>query len=656
MSAALGALVNEATVRASVALGPGGIMPLLPDVERRLVRVVVDTHLHLPDMFELTFLDEEGSVLDDASIQIGTAVQVSGGAPDSSSASELIEGEVTAIEAVCAELHVLTVVRGYSKAHRLQRSRTTRTFVNQTDADIARRIALGAGLQPGTIDDPGITHDHIAQVNQTDWEFLRQRAQENGYETGVSGGKFYFRKPSGPAPAGGMGGLAGSMASAASSAASSALGAGPPALTFKDNLIEFHPRITAGNMTPDVEVRVWDQDQAAVVTAKEAVATHTANISGQDPAKLANAFGSALPIPIPQLPSIPGLPSLGALPSPSAHVVTDRPVASGSGTSTAADKLATGVAEHLASTFAEAEGISLGNPGVQAGAQVTVAGVPAAFAGTWTVTNARHIFDEQDEGYRTQFWVSGRQDRTLTGLAGGGPAQGEPYRIPGLVCGVVTNNNDPKNAGRVKVALPWLSPLYESDWTRVAQVGSGKSSGALFTPETGDEVLVGFEFGDPRRPYVVGGLRNSGTSFDLGGSAVQASGMAGTVVRRGIVAPTGTTLLFQDQLAPPPPMPGGVPTTSSVLLGAADGSLALTIDQVGSTVTLSCNPTAGPGRAPIGTLKIECGQAGTVEIKAGEGGSMTIDGGASLKLTAKASIDIESEGVVSMKGMPIKLN
>ncbi len=651
MTGALTGVSSEATVRASVALGPGGIMPLSPLVEPKLVRVVVDTHLHLPDMFELTFLDEDGNVLDDAGISIGTAIQVSGGAPDSKTASELVEGEVTSIEAVCAELHILTVVRGYSKAHRLQRAKNTATYVNQTDADIAKKIALAAGLVPGTIDDPGVTHDHIAQVNQTDWDFLRQRAMENGYETGVSGGKFYFRKPSGPDPGGG-GGLGSSLASAVTSM----LGGGPPTLTFKDNLIEFHPRVTAGNLTPNVEVRVWDQEQAQVVTSKEDSATHTAKISGQDPKALAGSFGSALPIPIPTLPSLPGLPSLGALPTPGAYVVTDRPVASGSAASTAADKLATGVAEHLASTFAEAEGLAVGNPAIQAGAQVTIAAVPKAFAGTWTVTNARHVFDEEHDGYNTQFWVSGRQDRTLAGLTGTGPAHAQPYRIPGLVCGVVTNNNDPNTAGRVKVALPWLSPLYESDWVRVVQVGSGKSSGLLFVPETGDEVMVGFEFGDPRRPYVLGGLRNSNTSFDLGGAAVQASGMAGTVVRRGIVAPTGTALLFQDQMAPPPPMAGGIPTTSSVLLGTADGAVALLIDQVGSTVTLSCNPAAGPGKAPIGTLKIECGQAGTVEIKAGSGGSMTIDGGATLKLTASASIDIESNGAVSVKGTTVKVN
>ncbi|HEX4722134.1 MAG TPA: phage baseplate assembly protein V [Pseudonocardiaceae bacterium] len=652
MTSMLG-ITSEATVRASVALGPGGVMPLSPLVEPKLVRVVVDTHLHLPDMFELTFLDEDGNVLSDAGIQIGTAVQVSGGASGSSSASELVEGEVTSIEAVCADLHILTVVRGYSKAHRLQRAKNTSTYVNQTDGDIARSICLSNGLTPGTIDDPGVTHDHIAQVNQTDWDFLRQRAMENGYETGVSGGQFYFRKPSGPDPGGGgLGGLAGAVGGAISSA----LGGGPPTLTFRDDLMEFYPRITAGNMTPNVEVRVWDQDQAQVVTAKEDAATHTAKISGEDPKALATSFGSALPIPIPSIPSIPGLPSLGALPTPGAHVITDRPVASGSAASTAADKLATGVAEHLASTFAEAEGLCTGNPGVQAGAQITIAAVPSAFAGTWTVTNARHVFDEEHHGYMTQFWVSGRADRTLAGLTGGGPKAGEAYRIPGLVCGVVTNNNDPNTSGRVKVALPWLSPTYESDWVRVVQVGSGKSSGSLFTPETGDEVMVGFEFGDPRRPYVLGGLRNGNTSFDLGGAAVHASGMAGTVVRRGIVAPTGTTLLFQDELTPPPPMPGGIPTASSILLGTADESVSLKIDQVGSTLTLTCNPAAGPGKAPIGTLKIECGQAGTVEIKTGQGGQMTIDGGAQLKLTAQASIDIESQGTVSIKGTAVQLN
>src|SRR4051794_22609440 len=166
---------GTATVRASVKVGSPLGMPLRPDVERLLTRAVVDTHLHLPDTFELTFLDEEGHVAADAGLRIGVAVEVYGGAPDSSDAKKLIAGEVTSIEAVCADLHVLTVVRGYSKAHRLQKARRTRTFVNMTDSDVARKVARDAGLTVGTVDDTSTTHDHLAQIAQTDWDFLKQR-------------------------------------------------------------------------------------------------------------------------------------------------------------------------------------------------------------------------------------------------------------------------------------------------------------------------------------------------------------------------------------------------------------------------------------------------------------------------------------------------
>ena len=73
--------------------------------------------------------------------------------------------------------------------------------------------------------------------------------------------------------------------------------------------------------------------------------------------------------------------------------------------------------------------------------------------------------------------------------------------------------------------------MYESDWARVAQFGAGKKSGASFPPEVGDEVLIGFEFGDPRRPYVLGGLFNANTEFDLGwpgGEEQRPDGVGGT--------------------------------------------------------------------------------------------------------------------------------
>src|SRR3954471_14678770 len=88
-------------VSAQIKVGPMGAPPvvdLLPTVALNIRRVVVDTHAHLPDMFEITFLDE-GGVLDSNKTDIGTYVKLFGGADFSGDAVALIEGEVTAIEA-----------------------------------------------------------------------------------------------------------------------------------------------------------------------------------------------------------------------------------------------------------------------------------------------------------------------------------------------------------------------------------------------------------------------------------------------------------------------------------------------------------------------------------------------------------------------------
>jgi phage baseplate assembly protein V len=82
------------------------------------------------------------------------------------------------------------------------------------------------------------------------------------------------------------------------------------------------------------------------------------------------------------------------------------------------------------------------------------------------------------------------------------------HRIHGVVVGIVTNNQDPEALGRVKVRFPWLSGDDESDWARMATLMAGNGRGAYFLPEVDDEVLVAFEHGDPRFPYVLGALWN----------------------------------------------------------------------------------------------------------------------------------------------------
>ena len=626
-------------------------LPVTPPAYDNLIRTVVDTHLLLPDMFELTFIDPEGSIVDDTGLSIGASVEIEAGKFGDTSGTSIIKGEVTSIEAICENLQVLTVIRGYDKAHRLQRARRSKTYLNMTDSDIASQIASNAGLDVGQIDSTSVTHDHIAQVAQADWEFLQQRAREIGYECGVSGGEFFFRSASGmPADSGGLGGA---LASAASAVAS-ALGLGG-GLKFGDNLYTFYPRLSAANLTPDVEVRFWDGKGARVVSSNADVKTGTATIDGEDPKDLANSFTDGFLPSLPALPSLPPIPGLpmpdfGSAPSDTAYVVVDRPLGSGSSADSAADLMAKGLGDHFASTFAEAEGSAMGDPSIQAGSQQDISGVPKAFCGKWTVTQARHVFDPDNEmGYTTHFVVSGRSDRSLLALASGASTRERRPEFGGLVCGVVTNVDDPDTQGKVKVALPWLSPSFETDWARVVQLSAGARTGAMFLPEVGDEVLVGFEFGDPRRPYVIGGLVNDNSSFSSMSSAVS----SGAVTGRGIASPAGNVLQFTDELPPGPP--GLPPTQSAITLGTGDGNLSLAIDQVAGTVTLSCKPAPPKSKTPAGTLTIDCSGAGQISIKGGAGG-VKIESDGQLELSGQLGVKISSSAMVQLQGQMIQLN
>lgn len=90
-------------------------------------------------------------------------------------------------------------------------------------------------------------------------------------------------------------------------------------------------------------------------------------------------------------------------------------------------------------------------------------------------------------------------------------APAAPGRWYGVYPALVSDIRDPESSGRVKVTLPWSpdtgSERYEV-WARLATLMGGSNRGSWFVPDVNDEVLVVFEAGDARRPYVIGGLWN----------------------------------------------------------------------------------------------------------------------------------------------------
>lgn len=76
--------------------------------------------------------------------------------------------------------------------------------------------------------------------------------------------------------------------------------------------------------------------------------------------------------------------------------------------------------------------------------------------------------------------------------------------VNGVAIGIVTD----VDLGKVKVNFPWLDEAHETDWIRIATTMSGANAGSFFMPNVSDEVLVAFDHGDTRLPYVVGFLWN----------------------------------------------------------------------------------------------------------------------------------------------------
>jgi uncharacterized protein involved in type VI secretion and phage assembly len=78
--------------------------------------------------------------------------------------------------------------------------------------------------------------------------------------------------------------------------------------------------------------------------------------------------------------------------------------------------------------------------------------------------------------------------------------------LQGVYTASVLDNRDREDLARVFVRLPGVADA--GIWARVATMMAGRNRGTMFVPDVGDEVLVAFEGGDMRHPYVIGALWN----------------------------------------------------------------------------------------------------------------------------------------------------
>jgi uncharacterized protein involved in type VI secretion and phage assembly len=80
----------------------------------------------------------------------------------------------------------------------------------------------------------------------------------------------------------------------------------------------------------------------------------------------------------------------------------------------------------------------------------------------------------------------------------------------GLYPALVTDIVDPDRQARVQVRYPWLGAAGDSvrAWATLLTPYADDDQGFVALPAVGTQVVVGFEAGDLRRPYVVGACWN----------------------------------------------------------------------------------------------------------------------------------------------------
>jgi Bacteriophage probable baseplate hub protein len=316
--------------------------------------LTVDEDLDALSMFSLELYNWDDEHLrvswsDSRQFAIGNEVEIWLGWVDD--LHKVMLAEVTSLEPVFStDQPPMLTVRGYDHRHRLARGRRTRTFSQIKDSAIAAQVAREAGLR-AQVGDTRITLGFVVQSNQTDWEFLRQRAGRIGYELHVRDKTLYFQPP-------GHGGQASVR------------------LALGEDVTEFTPRLSALGQESRVAVSGWDvrQKQAIVGTAGVGQEPRMGRTSG--PAAASRAFGR----------TVTG--------------IVDQPVRSRA----EADQLASGRFNELALAYVKGSVTCLGQPQLRAGMVVQLDGAGQTFSGPYYVTSVTHTLS-QHQGYRTSLTV-----------------------------------------------------------------------------------------------------------------------------------------------------------------------------------------------------------------------------------------------------------
>lgn len=206
----------------------------------QLVSFKVTLDMGQPDMCCITVRNESNEF--SGSVSVGSTLEVKAEGGDL-----IFAGETVGMDSSYEAGGNNTVsIRGFNCLHRMLRTQRSQTFLKMTDAAIVQRIVKNYPLtaECGERASKGPPPEHIYQHNQTDLQFLHQRASRLAYDIWVEDNKtLHFNAPDPGAESG------------------IKLRYGDAETAVREEAIflkYFRPKMSSAGIVKEVEVRGWD--------------------------------------------------------------------------------------------------------------------------------------------------------------------------------------------------------------------------------------------------------------------------------------------------------------------------------------------------------------------------------------------------------------
>ena len=152
-------------------------------------------------------------------------------------------------------------------------------------------------------------------------------------------------------------------------------------------------------------------------------------------------------------------------------------------------------------------------------------------------------------------------------MSAGASANPGPKKFYGKYRGLVVDNIDPMQTGRIMAQVPDVLGLVPSSWAMPCVPVAGIQAGAFMVPPIGSQVWMEFEQGNPDYPIWTGGFWGTVAEIPVLATAPPAVPPGQNIVFQTTMQ---STLVLSD--APPTPLTGGIILKSGASLMVINAS------------------------------------------------------------------------------------